>query len=159
MRIGIISGHFFLGLAQPGHLDYIKDARKKCDFLVCIPNNEEQCLQKYGFNVLTDKEKVEILKSCLYIDEVVLSIDNDRSVNETLKMIVKTFQKQSKNLQTPYFTFINSGDIKKKDMVREYGMCNQLGISVDFIEKEKINSTSNIIKKIKEEANKIDNDC
>lgn len=80
-----VSGYF--DPLHVGHLNYLRAAKALGDWLVVIVNNTEQTVAKSGKEFLPLAERVEILKELRCVDEVVVSIDKDRSVCETLKMI------------------------------------------------------------------------
>jgi|TARA_R110002020_G_scaffold72542_4_gene186636 cytidyltransferase-like protein len=80
-----ISGYF--DPLHVGHLEYIKISRSLGDFLVVIVNNDHQCSLKKGKAFMKEDDRVEIIKSIKGVDEVVLSVDKDRTVCRTLEII------------------------------------------------------------------------
>lgn len=85
MKIVATSGYF--NPLHIGHLKLIKEAKALGDYLVVIVNNDEQVKLK-GSKIFQDEnERVEIVKALKYVDKVVLSIDKDRTIRETLKKI------------------------------------------------------------------------
>ncbi len=70
-----------------GHLECLELAKKLGDKLVVIVNNDEQAILKKGKAFMPLNERVEIIKALRCVDEVVISIDKDRTVCKTLEML------------------------------------------------------------------------
>lgn len=70
-----------------GHIRLMQEAKKLCDYLVVIVNNDKQVKLKGSKPFMDEDERCDIIKSIKYVDEVVLSIDHDRTVCRTLAMI------------------------------------------------------------------------
>lgn len=85
MKIVATSGYF--NPLHIGHLNLIKEAKALGDYLVVIVNNNEQVKLKGSKIFQDEKERVEIVKALKYVDKVILSIDKDRTIRETLKTI------------------------------------------------------------------------
>lgn len=123
-----ISGYF--DPLHVGHLEYIKRSKALGDYLIVIVNNDHQAGLKKGKSFMPEKERVEILKSIKYVDEVVLSIDNDRTVCETLKSI-----------EPKPYAFCNGGD-QSNISIPEASVCNEKGILLIDGLGDKIQSSS-----------------
>lgn len=85
MRVGCTSGYF--NPLHRGHLALLEQAKKLCDYLIVIVNNDTQVTLKGAEPFMDLGERVEILKALRHVDHVVASIDMDRTVLQTLKMV------------------------------------------------------------------------
>lgn len=70
-----------------GHIEYLKKARALGDVLVVIVNNDEQARQKKGFSFMSQEERCAVVKSLACVDTVMLSVDSDRTVCESLALV------------------------------------------------------------------------
>lgn len=70
-----------------GHIEYLKKAKALGDILVVIVNNDNQSKQKKGFHFMNQDERCDIVRSLKCVDKVILSVDEDRTVCETLSLI------------------------------------------------------------------------
>lgn len=109
-----ISGYF--DPLHVGHLEYIKKSKELGDELIVIVNNDKQAILKKGKSFMSEEDRVEILKAIKWVDEVVLSIDEDRSVCKTLEMIKPDI-------------FANGGDRHNYE-VPESVVCKKYGIKM-----------------------------
>ena len=80
-----VSGYF--DPLHVGHLEYLQLAKKLGDRLVVIVNNNHQCVLKKGKPFMDEADRVKIVESIGIVDEVVLSVDEDRSVCASLDLI------------------------------------------------------------------------
>ena len=80
-----VSGYF--DPIHVGHLEYLKLAKELGDKLVVIVNNNHQCILKKGKPVMDEADRVESVKALGIVDEVFLSIDQDKSVCASLERI------------------------------------------------------------------------
>jgi len=136
--IGICSGYF--GILHEGHIEYFKDAKKLCKYLIVILNNNNQYKNKYGNQPSINRES--LLRGIKYIDEVYYSHDKDDSVAITLEHVRTLFPKHS-------IAFFNSGDRNKKTKnTKESQSCVDNKINEVFIECSKVNSSSKIMEQI-----------
>ena len=138
MHIGIVSGYF--NPIHRGHLEYINAAKKECDFLVVIVNNDLQVRLKGSKEFMDEEHRVEIVNNLKSTDMAVTSIDNNRSVAETIRFSRGLFPEEYNT-----FTFYNSGD-RNPDATnsKEDIMCHQLGIKTKFLDLPKIYSSSEL---------------
>tara|TARA_B100001057_G_C22481436_1_gene806608 strand:+ start:214 stop:603 length:390 start_codon:yes stop_codon:yes gene_type:complete len=81
-KIVCVSG--FFDPLHTGHIDYLRNARLLGDKLVVILNRDHQRNSRMVFNETDRKILIEAIR---YVDEVVLCIDNDGSVCESLKSL------------------------------------------------------------------------
>ena len=140
-HIGIVSGYF--NPIHLGHIRMIQDAKSRCDFLVVIVNNDKQQLIKKGKIIMEELERFEIVKALGDVDEVILSVDEDKSVVKTLRKIGQKYQ--GKNI-----SFYNGGDRQNADQIPEAVPCKEFGIDIVFGVggNEKINSSTHIFNQI-----------
>ena len=130
-----VSGYF--DPIHVGHLEYLKMAKSLGDILVVIVNNNQQCILKKGKFFMDENDRLEIVKAIKYVDEVVLSVDQDKTVCKSLELIRPNI-------------FANGGD-RSTDEVPETSVCKKYKIEmVDGLGK-KIRSSSSLtgIKEIK----------
>ena len=130
-----VSGYF--DPIHVGHLEYLKMAKSLGDILVVIVNNNHQCVLKKGKFFMDENDRLEIVKSIKYVDEVVLSIDEDKTVCKSLELIRPNI-------------FANGGD-RSTDEVPETSVCKKYEIEMVDGLGEKIRSSSSLtgIKEIK----------
>jgi len=103
-----------------GHLEYFKLAKElagKDGQLIVIVNNDKQATLKKGRPFMKEKDRVEIIKALKYVDEVYLSIDEDRTVCNTLQIIPRLTH------------FVNGGD-QFNTNIPEKPICDTLGIEL-----------------------------
>jgi len=116
-----------------GHLEYLTRAKELAGpegKLIVIVNNDHQANLKKGRAFMKDVERLEILRALRVVDEVVLSIDQDRTVCQTIASI------------SPRLThFVNGGD-QNNDSIPEREICQTLGIELVDGLGDKIQSSS-----------------
>ena len=86
----VITSGFFNPL-HIGHINLIKEAKKLGDFLVVIVNSDEQVKIKGSIPFMPEQERIEIIKALRYADDVILAVDKDKTVAETLIAIAKKY--------------------------------------------------------------------
>ena len=128
MRTVAISGYF--DPIHVGHLEYIIEAKKLGDKLIVIVNNNHQCVLKKGKPFMDENDRVAIVSSIKYVDEVFLSIDKDKTVCKSLEKIKPTI-------------FANGGDRKNYE-IPESVICNKYNIEIIDGLGEKIRSSSDL---------------
>ena len=130
-----VSGYF--DPIHVGHLEYLKMAKSLGDILIVIVNNNSQCVLKKGKFFMDEKDRLEIVKAIKYVDEVFLSVDEDRTVCKSLELIRPNI-------------FANGGD-RSTDEVPETLVCKKHDIKMVDGLGEKIRSSSSLtgIKEIK----------
>ena len=70
-----------------GHIRLFEEAKKLGTKLVVIVNNDEQVKLKGSIPFMNEKERVEIITALAMVDNVILSIDKDRTIHKTLELI------------------------------------------------------------------------
>lgn len=132
----VASGYF--DPIHKGHIEYLNKSKKLGDKLIVIVNNNQQALYKKGKFFMDEKERKIVLENIKCVDEVIISIDEDRSVCRTLNHI---FEMNSNNK----IIFTNGGDVTN-NKCREFDLCQSLGIEMIDGLGDKIQSSSNLTK-------------
>jgi len=127
-----------------GHLEYLKKAKVLGDVLVVIVNNDNQARQKKGFSFMPEKERCEIMGSLSFVDEVILSIDEDRTVCKTLSLVNPDIFAKGGD------TCISAGNIPEKKV------CDAQNIKLIDGLGDKIQSSRWLLRKAKENLQKLD---
>ena len=130
-----ISGYF--DPIHVGHIEYINNAKKLGDWLVVIVNNNNQSALKKGKYFMDEKDRVLIVKNIKAVDEVFLSIDEDKTVCKSLKKVNPD-------------VFANGGDRKNYE-IPESKVCKENNIQIIDGLGDKIRSSSDLtgLKEIK----------
>ena len=136
-KIIIVSGYF--NPIHKGHLEYFINAKAQGDLLFVIVNSDHQRALKGSKEFQKEDERVFIVSNIKSVDEVILSIDQDRSQCETLRNI-------HFNLNELYqLAFANGGDQNNKS-IPEAPVCLELGIELIEGLGDKIQSSSWLLK-------------
>ena len=138
MKAIIVSGYF--NPLHKGHLEYLNHAKAIADKLIVIVNNDHQRELKGSKAFQGEEERVIIVSNLKSVDEVVLSIDQDRTVRETIRHISKKFGKSYD------LAFANGGD-QSNETIPEVPVCEELGIALLDGLGEKIQSSSWLLEK------------
>ena len=85
MTVVAVSGYF--DPLHVGHLEYLEMAKQLGDKLIVIVNNDKQALLKKGKSFMNENDRPEIVSALKCVDEVFLSIDEDKSVCRSLEVI------------------------------------------------------------------------
>ena len=85
MIVVAVSGYF--DPIHVGHLEYLKLAKQLGDKLIVIVNNDKQAILKKGKSFMNEKDRMEIVSALQCVDEVFLSIDDDKSVCKSLEFL------------------------------------------------------------------------
>ena len=104
--------------------------RDRGDSLVVIVNNNYQCKLKKGKHFMDENDRVEIVKALKFVDEVFLSVDNDRTVCKSLAEIKPDI-------------FANGGD-RVTSEVPETPVCKKFNIKMVDGLGDKIRSSSSL---------------
>tara|TARA_B000000557_G_scaffold16595_1_gene12737 strand:- start:452 stop:1018 length:567 start_codon:yes stop_codon:yes gene_type:complete len=135
-KTAIVSGYF--DPLHVGHIEYFKLAKEMADELIVIINNREQALIKKGDEFMDERDRLDIVYNLEMVDEAILSVDEDKSVTETIKMIHR-FKPMNKLI------FCNGGDRKvEQNNIYEYKVCKELGIDMVDNLGAKIRSSSDM---------------
>jgi len=137
-KIVITSG--FFNPIHIGHINLIRKAKQLGDFLVVIVNNDEQVKLKGSIPFMAEQERIEIIKALRYADDVVLSIDKDGSVIESLKMVAKLY---------PGELFFAKGGDRNVNNIPEKKVCEEFNIEViNGVGGNKVQSSSLLLNNI-----------
>ena len=83
----IVSGYF--NPIHKGHLEYFNNAKALADQLFVIVNNDHQRELKGSNEFQDENERMIIVSNIKAVDKAILSIDADRTVCATIKMIAE----------------------------------------------------------------------
>ena len=136
MKIVIVSGYF--DPLHVGHVECMHLAKKLGDKLVILLNNNKQTEMKKGKYFMPAEERKKILEELRVVDEVFDSIDEDRSVCESIKAI--------KNLYPDDDVVFAKGGDRFISEIPETKLCREIGVEVVDGLGEKIQSSSELIK-------------
>lgn len=123
-----------------GHIDLINKARNLGDRLVVILNNDNWLIKKKGFAFMQQNERKAILEAIRGVDEVIVT---NHPENPDDMSVCKELEQLKPDI------FANGGD-RKEDNIPEYALCEKLGIKMVFNLGEKIQSSSDLVKKVRE---------
>lgn len=85
----VVSGYF--NPIHKGHIEYFKNARANGDELFVIVNSDFQRAWEGSTEFQDENERVFIVESLRLVDKCFLSIDKDRTVVESIKIIFNQF--------------------------------------------------------------------
>ncbi len=133
----IVSGYF--NPIHKGHIEYFNNAKALGDYLIVIVNNDKQRALKGSKEFQKEDERVFIVSNIKSVDQVFLSIDEDRTVCATIKLI-------HEQLHNDYqLAFANGGD-QNNNSIPEAPICETLGITLLDGLGDKIQSSSWLLK-------------
>ena len=138
MKIVIVSGYF--NPIHKGHLEYFTRSKSFGDKLFVIVNNDKQRELKGSKEFQLEDERMLIVGNLKMVDEVILSIDTDRTVRETLRSIDMLYGTDNE------LFFTNGGD-QNNETIPERPICEELGIILIDGLGEKIQSSSWLLSK------------
>jgi cytidyltransferase-like protein len=134
----IVSGYF--NPIHKGHIEYFNNAKTNGEYLVVIVNSDYQRALKGSKEFQNEDERVFIVSNIKSVDEVFLSIDQDRTVCETIRLI-------HQQLYTDFeLSFANGGD-QNNNSIPEVPVCQELGIELIDGLGDKIQSSSWLLNK------------
>lgn len=134
----MVSGGF-----DPVHIGHVRMFKEASSFgkVIVIANNDNFLINKKGYVFMPEAERIEILKSFRYVEDVFLSIDRDETVRKSIEEIWK--KKEYK-----ITAFCNGGDRVNKEDIPESKVCQKCGIEMIFnVGGHKIQSSSNLVDK------------
>jgi len=135
-KIIVIASGYFDPL-HIGHIEYLKLAKALGNKLVVILNNDKQCILKKGKSFMSQNERKIILESLKSVDEVFLSIDEDKSVCKSIEALAEKYKNHE-------VIFAKGGD-RFSHEIPEARVCTKLGIKIVDNLGKKIQSSSNLI--------------
>ena len=134
----IVSGYF--NPLHKGHLELFEKAKEAGDALIVIVNNDKQREIKGSSFFMDEAERVQIIRSLSIVDMAWISIDEDSTQNETLKLMVDKFY------ETYKLAFANGGD-QNNNTIPEADICREYNIELIDGLGDKIQSSSWLLKK------------
>jgi len=134
----IVSGYF--NPLHKGHLEYINMSKALCDELFVIVNNDHQRELKGSKPFQDEQERMLIVSNIKAVDKAILSIDQDRTVCQTIAKIAENYGEHYE------LAFANGGD-QNNDTIPERNICEQKGVQLIDGLGEKIQSSSWLLKK------------
>ena len=103
----------------------IEAAAELGNHLIVIVNNDKQQLLKKGKIILDEKNRLRLMRSIKGVDQVILSIDEDPTIIQTLEMVAKQHPGDE-------IIFANGGDRDSAKEVPEGPICEQYDIEMIF---------------------------
>lgn len=149
--IAIASGYF--NPLHKGHIELFERAKEISDKLIVIVNNDIQRKLKDSKEFQLEDERCRIIASLKPVDGVLISVDTDGSVTESLKLLYERYKKlemtQFENSISFKLIFINGGD-QFSNTIAERDVCNEYGIYMIDGMGKKIQSSSWLLNDSKE---------
>ena len=132
-KLVIVSGYF--NPLHKGHIEYFHSAKQHGERLLVIINNDNQRILKGSKAFMNEEERKLIINELKIVDDVLLSIDQDKSVIKSIELVHSKFSKEYDLI------FANGGDQSAK-AIPEKEICKKLNI--DLIDRmgDKIQSSS-----------------
>jgi D-beta-D-heptose 7-phosphate kinase/D-beta-D-heptose 1-phosphate adenosyltransferase len=134
----IVSGYF--NPVHKGHLEYFHSAKSKASELFVIINSDFQRKLKGSKEFQDEQERMLIVNNFSVVNKVILSIDKDKTVCETIRKIAQDFGNEYE------LYFANGGD-QNNDIIPEKPICNELNIQLIDGLGDKIQSSSWLLNK------------
>ena len=135
----IVSGYF--NPLHKGHLEYFNNAKLLTDELFVIVNNDYQRELKGSKPFQDEEERLLIVSNIKAVDKAILSIDQDRTVCETIRLLANEYGADYD------LAFANGGD-QNNDTIPEIPVCKKLGVALIDGLGDKIQSSSLLLEKI-----------
>lgn len=142
-KIVIVSGYF--NPIHIGHIIYLNKAKACGDYLCVIVNNDKQRALKGSKEFMNEEERLTIIENIKSVDFAILSVDQDRTVVQTIKKIYDIYVP----LWSPNcsLAFANGGD-QNNNSIPEKEICDSLGIELIDGLGSKVQSSSWLLKKL-----------
>ena len=132
-KLIIVSGYF--NPLHKGHLELFEKSKEVGDLLCVIVNNDKQRELKGSQFFQDQEERIRIIRALSVVDMAWVSIDQDSTQNQTLKMLVDKFYGSMK------LAFANGGD-QNNDTIPEADVCRMFDIELIDGLGDKIQSSS-----------------
>ena len=124
-----------------GHMEHIRFAKGLGDILVVITHPDEVIKKLKGYCLLPLEDRIAVLRDNRYVDSVIISIDGDGGVAETLKYLKPQI-------------FAKGGDRTPDNMPeKELDVCNKLGIQIIYGVGGQWQSSSKLVERMNENLN------
>ena len=134
---GFVCG--FFDILHDGHIDILQQAKSQCQYLiVAVGTDEFMYKRKHRESILNYKQRVEIIKSIRYVDEVVPEVDLDK---------VAAFYKYNFDVM-----FAGEDHLNEKIYIEAMKHLKNLGVDTIYIPKKHNISSTSIRNKIIEKC-------
>ena len=133
----IVSGYF--NPIHKGHLEYFNNAKALADQLFVIVNSDYQRELKGSKEFQKEEERMMIVSNIKAVDKAILSIDQDRTVCETIRMIASEYGAEYE------LAFANGGD-QNNETIPERSICKELKVKLIDGLGDKVQSSSWLLK-------------
>ena len=134
----IVSGYF--NPLHVGHLELFEKASSEGNFLIVIVNSDLQRELKGSKEFMPEDERLKIIQSIKGVGMALISIDQDSTQNQTLRLLYDRFS------DTWDLNFANGGD-QTNETIPASVTCNELGITLIDGLGDKIQSSSWLLNK------------
>ena len=134
----IVSGYF--NPINKRHSEYFNNAKVIVDKLFVIVNNDFQRELNGSRESQDENERMIIVSNIKAVDKAILSIDTDRTVCATIKMIAEQFGEEFD------LGFANGGD-QNNESIPEKLICEQMNVTLIDGLGDKIQSSSWLLNK------------
>ena len=135
----IVSGYF--NPIHKGHLEYFNNAKAMADKLFVIVNNDHQRELKGSKEFQDENERMIIVSNIKAVDKAILSIDTDRTVCATIKMIAEQFGGE-------FDLDLLTEEIKIMILFLRRSVCEEMNVALIDGLGDKIQSSSWLLKKL-----------
>ncbi|MAC42320.1 MAG: cytidyltransferase [Pelagibacterales bacterium] len=133
----IVSGYF--NPIHKGHIDYLNLAKSRGDILIVIVNNDYQRELKGSKEFMKQDERALIIKNIKCVDNVYISIDKDKTVIKTIRVI-------HSEMENKFNLFFANGGDQNNSTIAEVDVCNELKIGLIDNLGNKVQSSSWLLK-------------
>ena len=143
-RVVIVSGYF--SPIHSGHVEYFRMAKEFAGeegIVYAIVNSDAQSILKKNYSFVPEDDRLAVVGSCKYIEKAILSIDTDRSVCATIRMLCYMAKKGCTFYMPTHFA--NGGDVTSFSKCPEEPICKANNIELVYGLGDKIQSSSWII--------------
>lgn len=128
----IVASGFFDPLHK-GHIEYLRKAKALGDYLIVLVNTNKAAQRKKGYYFMTLEERMEIVRSLKFVDEVFTAKDDDGTVAASLFEIRPDI-------------FAKGGDRTLNNLPQqEIDVCKKYDIEIITGLGEKIQSSNNLM--------------
>ena len=136
MKIAIVNGYF--DPLHIGHIELINKA-KKLGKVIILLNNDQQAILKKGKYFMKQEERKIIMQNIKGVKNVILSIDIDKTVCQSLILLRKSYPNDE--------LILAKGGDRFEGEIPETNICNNLNIKIVDGLGKKIQSSSELVKK------------
>lgn len=134
----VVSGAF--DPIHRGHIEYFKAAKQYGDYLIVIMRNDKGILAKKPQVFMPIEDRYAILESIKYVDEVFISIDDDGTSVESLKLINPDI-------------YVKGGDARDNpNDIDEIAICQAINCGIVYDVVPVIQSSSYILERYRKES-------